>query len=204
MLVRRLLSFSTVLVLGICPLFAQSVAPDTTITTNIYGTVGPVLSGSDPLGANGGTGVLKVVASESLSPISTTATSASYRLPPGAITLTLNGTAFTTTSASKMTFTVPSQGPDYVLLNAAFQELGLTVTFAGRAALKHGSFTSAVFTHPTPFSPSPQKLVSATTATGPGTRIQYTIQGLTTVLGFSGGASNTSALDAVLPDDSDQ
>ena len=197
----RLLSFSTVLVLGICPLFAQSVAPDTTLTININGTVGPVLSGSDPLGANGGTGALTVVASESLSPIKTTATSATYALPPGAITVSIGGTTFTTTSASKAIVTIPSKGPDNLILVASVKELGLTVTVIGTAALRHGSFTSAVLTHPTTFSPSPQTLTAATSATGPGSKIKYTFLGASTVLGFAGTASDSAALDEVLPDE---
>jgi hypothetical protein len=75
MYIGRLLSFSTALVLGLCPLLAQSI-PDTTITANITGTIGKILSGSDPLALSGQSGVVTVMVSESLSPTKTTANSA--------------------------------------------------------------------------------------------------------------------------------
>lgn len=55
--------------------------------------------------------------------------------------------------------------------------------------------------HPPPFSPSPQTLTAATTASGPGSKIKYTFLGSTTVLGLNGTASDSTALDPVLPDD---
>jgi hypothetical protein len=197
----RFLSSATIFILGISPVLAQSVAPDTTLTINITGTVGPILSGSDPLGANGGSGALTVVASESLSPTSTTANSATYTLPPGAITGTVGGTTFTTTTASKMRVVLPSQGPDTVILMASVKEFGVTVTVIGTVALRHGSFPSSVLVHPTTFSPSPQTLTAATSATGPGSKIKYTLLGNSTVLGFSGTASDSAALDPVLPEE---
>lgn len=201
--IGRFLSFSAILALGTCSLLAQ-VTPDTTITINVAGTVGPLLYGTDPLLANGGTGGLRVLVSESLSPISTTATSATYRLAPGAVTLNLNGNLFTSTSAAQMTITIPSQGPDNVILNAAFAEGTISVTVSGRASLKHGSFTSAVLVHPTPF-PGPQQLTAATSPTGAGSKLTYTILGSSSSLGFSGKASDTAAADPVLPyDEADQ
>ena len=196
--VRRVLPL--LLVLGVSSLVAQSV-PDTTLTITMSGTLGPVLSGSDPLGANGQTGTLVVMASESLSPTSSTATSATYTLPPGAITVTIGTTTYTTSSKSTMKITVPPQGKDNLILTANLKEVGLTITAVGTAALRNGSFPLSVLVHPTTFQPSPQPLTAAATATGPGSKLKYTFLGSTSVLGFTGTASDNAAADAVLPQD---
>ena len=84
---RRLLSlFAAALVLGICPLMAAN------ITYTISGTLGPVLSGSDPLGANGESGILTATASTTATPTSKTKTSATYTLPQGSVTVNVGGT----------------------------------------------------------------------------------------------------------------
>src|ERR1035438_1293407 len=70
MFLRRWLVLSTaVLMLGLCPLMAA------TITYTISGTCGPVLSGSDPLGANGESGVVTAVVGTTLAPTTKTKTS---------------------------------------------------------------------------------------------------------------------------------
>jgi hypothetical protein len=188
------LLWTAVFAVAVCPLLAQ-----TTLSINVKGTVGAVLSGSDPLGASGGSGQLTVTASESLTPTSTTATSATYTLPPGAITGTVSGITFTTTSNSTMKMIFPATGPDYLVLIAVIKEFGVNIQVVGTANLKHGSYTSAVLLHPTTFTPSPQKLTSATTATGPGSKIKYTFLGSTTVLGFSGYAANSQAAVSIKP-----
>ena len=60
------------------------------------------------------------------------------------------------------------------------------------ASLAKGSFTSDVLKHPTRFTPSPQILTAATTASGPGSKVQYTdaSTNATAVFGISGTASN--------------
>src|SRR5690349_12538553 len=89
----------TVLVLG-CAVWAQSVEiaaanPAThTLIITLKGKIGPLLSGPDPLGLNGQSGTVRIVASESLSPIAHTTTSATYKLPPGAITVTAGTNKF--------------------------------------------------------------------------------------------------------------
>ena len=200
----KMLSLSTVLVLGVCPLLAQP-NPDVTLTITGVGTIGAVLSGSDPLAASGESGSVTVMAGESLSPTKTTSTSATYTLPPGAIKVVVGTTTYTTTSASSMKITLPAKGPDVLVLAANFKELGLTLSVLGTFDLKHGSFPSSVLTHPAPFKPSSQALTAATATTGAGSKIQYTFLGSTTVLGFSGAASDKAAEDPLLPeDDSDQ
>jgi hypothetical protein len=204
MYIGRLLSFSTALVLGFCPLLAQP-TPDTTITATISGTIGAILSGSDPLALSGQSGVVTVMVSESLSPTKTTSTSATYTLPPGAITLTFDTTTYTTTSASTMKITLPAKGPDVLVLTASIKDDNLTVSVVGTIDLKHESFPARVLDHPAPFKPSPQTLTAATSTASTGSKLQYTFFGSTTVLGLSGTASDTAAQDPMLPeDDSDQ
>jgi hypothetical protein len=201
MYIGRLLSFSTALVLGLCPLLAQPIS-DTTITANITGTIGDILSGSDPLGLSGKSGTVTVLVSESLSPTKPTSTSATYKLPPGAITLTFGSDTYTTTSASTMKITLPDKGPDVLVLTASIKDDKLTVSVVGTIDLKHGSFPSSVLVeHPAPFKPSPQTITAATNTTGTGSKLQYTFLGSTTVLGLSGTASDSAAQDPVLPED---
>ena len=207
MYMGRLLSFSTVFVsgvLGLCPLLAQS-NPDTTLTVTATGTIGAVLSGSDPLGASGESGMVTVMVGESLSPTKTTATSAMYTLPPGAITVMVGTVAYTTKTASSMKITLPAKGPDVVVLSANGTVLGIPVSVVVTIDLKRGSFPAPVLMHPALFRPSPQTLTAATSTTGTGSKIQYTSLGSTTVLGFSGMVSDKAAEDPLLPeDDSDQ
>ena len=194
-----------VLVLG-CTTWAQSIdiaavssrrAPATTLTITLKGTLGPVLSGSDPLGLNGQSGKVVIMASESLSPKKHTATSATYILPAGAITVTAGSNQFTTNSPSKMIINLASAADTLTIIAAGPSGLMVTDT----TSLKTGSWTTAVLKHPTVFTPSPQKVKSAKTAGGRGCKVKYTIFGTTTVLGFKGSASSSAAADPILPDD---
>lgn len=188
-----------VLAAAACSLWAQA-APDATLTITVTGLAGPVLSGPDPLGADGMSGTFKVMASESLSPTKTTAASATYTLPAGAMSVTVGGATYKTTGPSTMKI-VLGTASDNVLLSAKVEKLGITATVSGTAVLKKGSFPSAVLTHPTSFRPTPQELTAATTATGPGSKMQYTAFGSTTVLGLAGSASCSTAADEAIPDD---
>jgi hypothetical protein len=192
-----------VVVLG-CAVWAQSIeitaaSPAThTLTISIKGTIGPILSGSDPLGFDGKSGTVTVLASESLSPTKHTPTSATYTLPPGAIKVTAGSNKFTTKSPSKMIIKLTSTA-DILTLIVSDTKNGLLVT--DTTFLKAGSWTNGVLKHPGVFKPSPQKLTSATTAGGPGCQVKYTIFGSTTVLGFKGTGSSSAAVDPVLPDE---
>jgi hypothetical protein len=197
------LILAAILMLG-CAVWAQSfevatgVVPAThTLTITLKGALGPILSGSDPLGLNGQSGTVTVMASESLSPIKHTSTSATYKLPAGAITVVAGSNKFTTTSPSKMIVSLLSTADTLTLIVAGPSGLMVTDT----TFLKTGSWTTAVLKHPTVFKPSPQKLTSAKTATGPGCKVKYTIFGSTTVLGFHGTGSNSATVDPVLPDE---
>lgn len=183
---RRLLSLSVaVLVLGLCPLMAAS------ITYTISGTLGPVLAGSDPLGANGESGVLTATAGTKLTPTSTTKTTATYTLPQGAVTVDVGGTTYSTTGPATLKFSFPAAGPDTMVFTATISVDGFTGTVVGTASLAKGSFTSSILKHPQQFSPSPQTLTPAKKASGPGSKVEYTVEILgSTTLGVSGTASN--------------
>jgi hypothetical protein len=187
MLLRRrlLLLSAAVLILGLCPLMAQS------ITYTITGTLGPILSGSDPLGANGETGTLTIVAGSTLTPKSTTATTATYTLPVGAITVNIGGTVYGTTGTSTLEYSFPTAGPDKMVVTTKITDDGITGTVVGTAQLAKGSFKAAVKKHPTKFTPASQTLKAAAKAGGAGSQVKYTASILgTTVLGLAGTASN--------------
>lgn len=200
------LALIAILVLG-CTTWAQSIdvtavnssfAPAThTLTITLKGTLGPILSGSDPLGLNGQSGTVTIMASESLSPKKHTATSATYVLPAGAISVKAGSNQFTTNSPSKMIINLTSTADTFTVIAAGPSGLMVTDT----TALKTGSWTTAVLKHPTVFKPSPQKLTPAKSANGPGCKVKYTIFGSTTVLGFTGTGSNSATADPALADD---
>jgi len=202
MLRRSALVLIAVVVLG-GAVWAQSidvtaVSPAThTLTITIKGTIEPILSGSDPLGLDGKSGTIKIMASESLSPTTHTATSATYTLPAGAVTVTAGGKKFTTKSPSKMIIHLMSTADTLTLIvNGPDGAVVTDTTF-----LKTGSWTTAVLKHPGVFTPSPQTLKTATTAGGPGCKVKYTVFGSTTVLGFHGTGSSSATVDPVLPDE---
>ena len=176
---------AAVLILGLCPLMAAN------ITYTISGTLGPILSGSDPLGANGESGVLTATASSTLTPTSKTATSATYTLPVGAITVNIGGTVYGTTGTSTLKYTFPAAGPDTMVFTATVSVDGFKGTVVGTASLAKGSFTTAVTKHPQKFKPTPQTLAPAKKATGPGSKVEYTVAILgSSTLGITGTASN--------------
>ena len=175
---------------------AQSDAPPSaTLTVVVDGTAGPILQGSDPLGLNGQSATITLLASESLKPKKHTKTSATYKIPAGAITLVLDGNSYQTTAPSKMTVKLGKKA-DTVTLISSVTEDDITVTFTDTTSLAPGSWTNAVLQHPEPFAPSPQTLAS------PASKLKYASSFFgTTIVGISGTASNSDALDPVLPDD---
>jgi hypothetical protein len=189
-----------------CTAWAQSIKvggvnPAThTLTITVKGTIAPILSGSDPLRLDGQSGTVKILASESLTPSKHTATSATYTLPAGAISVTAGSNKFSTKSPSKMVINLTSTA-DTLTLIIAGQVNGVSLMVTDTNFLKAGSWTTAVLKHPGVFSPSPQKLTAAKTAGGPGCKIKYTVFGNTSVLGFSGTALNSATVDPVLPED---
>ena len=171
-----------------------------TLTITLKGTIAPLLTGSDPLGLDGVKGTVKIKVSESLTPTKHTTTSATYTLPAGAITVTAGSNKFSTKSPSKMVINLTSTADTLTLIIAGKVD-GVSLMVTDTNYLKAGSWTTTVLKHPGVFSPSPQKLTAAKTSGGPGSKIKYTVFGSTSVLGFTGTASNSSTLDPVLPDE---
>jgi hypothetical protein len=191
-----------------CTVWAQAtegaaLSPAHTLTISIHGTLGPILSGSDPAGLDGKKGAVTVLASESLKPVQHTKNSATYRLPAGAITVEVDNSKYTSPSPSNMTITLTGKA-DILALVLAISVDGQDVVITDTTYLAKGSWPMTVLKHPTVFSPSPQELKAAKTADGPGCKLKYTIDGSATVLGLSGNASSSSSADPVLPDDVDQ
>jgi len=176
----------------------SELAASKTLTVDLRGTLGPILSGSDPLGLNGQKSQLVVEASEALKPTKHTSNSATYTLPPGAITISVGSYKFQSNGSSTMVITL-AESADVVTLSGSFSQYDIQVT--GTGYLKAGSWTKSVLKHPTTFHPSPQKLKSAKTSNGPGSKVEYTFSGSATVLGFTGTASCSEALIFSFSDD---
>ena len=183
MQVRRGILLFAALILALAPLSAAG------IKYTITGTMGPVLSGSDPLGADGESGEVIALVSNTLTPTSTTATSATYSLPAGAVTVIINGTTYKS-GKSTLAYSFPPAGPDNMVFSAKVSVDGIPATVVATVALAKGSLTALVTKHPQKFKPAPQSLAPATTATGPGSKVKYTAFGNSTVLGLTGSASN--------------
>jgi hypothetical protein len=154
-----------------------------TLTITLDGTLGPVISGNDPAGLDGQSATVTVIVKESIGPYKTTASSASYHIPAGDITVSVNGSNYTSTSRSTMIVKLGHKA-DLLTLKAKLDILGHAVNVSDTSALQSGSWTSGVLQHPAPFSPSPQDLSE------PASTFTYTVFGETTVLGVAGSASN--------------
>jgi hypothetical protein len=183
-------ALSTAFLLSLSALPARAASPDANLTINISGTLDPKISGSDPAGAAGHAGALVITASESLRPTKKTKTSVTYTLPKGAVKATVAGSTYKTTKPSTMTIKIPAKGSDEIILKGTVTIDSITATIVGTVQLANGSYSKSILSHPTTFSPSPQNLTAATTKTGPGSKVQYTVLGGATLLGLSGTASN--------------
>lgn len=184
MLTRRvLLSSGLLLWLG-----APAALPAAKVLTiAISATLGPVLRGSDPLKFSGQTGSVTIQASESLAPVSHSGNSATYSVPPGAITVVFFGKPYTTTMSSGVSVKLT---PTADVLTIAYSDQSST-GYILTASLAAGSWNRMVLFHPLPFSPTPQLLTAATTAGGPGSEFTYRVSGGTmNVLGLNGSASS--------------
>jgi hypothetical protein len=161
------------------------------LTITLDGTLGPVLSGSDPAGLDGRSATVTAMASESLVPYKHTTNSASYHLPAGAIVVDVNGTDYTSTSRSSMTVKLTAKA-DILTFKSSVTIDGYKVMITDTSSLQPGSWTSAVLEHPAVFTPTPQDLTSPTS------KFKYTVFGETTVLGVTGTASNSDAADSAI------
>jgi len=185
---KRLFAFSAVVAFGLCSALAQGA--NLTITAN--GTLDPKISGSDPLGAAGGSGVVTLTISETAKPTKKTATSATYRVPAGGLVATVGSTTVKSNAPANLKFTVPRSGADIIYVSGTFTYDGIKGTITATLDLAPKSFTKAILKHPTTFSPASQALTAATTATGPGSKGSYKVFGGTTVLGLSGTVTASS------------
>jgi hypothetical protein len=165
---------------------AHQHAPKTTLTITLDGTLGPVISGSDPAGLDGDSATVTIEASESLKPCKTTSSSASYHIPAGDITVNVNGTNYTSTSKSSMIIKL-GKTADTLTFKASVDYHGVKVTVTDVSSLAVGSWTKSVLQHPTLFSPSPQDLSE------PSSNFTYTAFGEATELGVTGTASDSDA-----------
>jgi len=182
---RTVLLSSAVLLAGLCPLMAQN------ITYTFSGKLGPLLSGNDPIGANGKAGTVTAVVSTTLVPKSTTTASATYKLPAGAVKVRI-GTRTYTAEGTLLKYIFPATGPSKMVFSSKISISGIRGTIIGTVSLANHSFIARIVKqHPEKFRPSPQTLTAATSAGGAGSQIQYSATGFgTTVLGLSGSASN--------------
>jgi hypothetical protein len=159
-------------------------APKTTLTITLDGTLGPIISGNDPGGLDGQSATVTVLASESLKPYKTTATSASYHIPAGDITVNVNGTNYSSSSTSSMVVKLGKKA-DTLTLKASVDYEGFKIQVTDVSSLATGSWSKTVLQHPALFSPSPQDL------TEPASTFTYVAIGETTVLGVTGTAADS-------------
>jgi len=181
-----LLVFTAVLLSDGATLAQSEFTTAKTLTITLEGTLGPVLSGSDPAGLDGQSATVTATANESLKPYKHTANSASYRLPAGAITVDVNGVDYTSTSRSTMIVKL-TRKVDLLTFKAALKIDGFAVMVTDTSALASGSWNTGVLQHPAVFAPSPQDL------TEPSSNFKYAVFGETTVLGVGGTASDSDA-----------
>jgi len=184
---KSFLAFTAALMLGLGTLPARAADITMTISATLDS---PALSGSDPLGAAGGTGTITITIRKTLKPTAHTARSATYRLAAGTVTATVDGDTVTNPSPFTMKISFPAAGPDTLVLSGKVSEDGVTVPISATASLAKGSFTKAVLKHPQAFTPSTQNLTAPTTYPGPGSTLSYTLFGSKTVLGVTGTATD--------------
>ena len=160
------------------------VAPDTTLTITLDGTLGPVISGSDPADLDGKSATVTIEASESLKPYKTSGSSASYHIPAGDITVTVDGTNYSSTTRSSMVIKLGKKA-DTLTFKASLSYDGFKIQVSDVSSLESGSWSKSVLEHPTTFSPSPQDLSE------PSSNFTYSVLGETTKLGVTGTASDS-------------
>jgi hypothetical protein len=181
----RLLAASALFALGFSCFPARGASPDASFTISVNGSLGKVLAGSDPVGGSGKSGVIDVKVSETLSPVAHTATSATYRLPVGSVTIGGKSAGGTPTM---MKISTPAKGPVTIFCSGNVNVSGFTTHVTATVVLAHGSFPASVLKHPAPFK-SPQTLTPATRAGAVGNKVSYTAGG-TTVIALSGTISD--------------
>jgi hypothetical protein len=181
--------------MGLCPLLGQS----PTLTLTVTGTLGPVLSGPDRFGLDGRPVVFTITTSESLPPFMRKGSAVEYQPPISDVSATVAGIGFVPlvlsgfpplTLAAALTPTADIGIVSGVFSNTNDGGAGFSPV-RGTIFLEPGSWNKTVLKHMTAFSPSPQNLTAAASATGPGSKLEYNFGGAT-VLGLTGTASSSN------------
>jgi hypothetical protein len=188
----RTIGTSALLVIGILAIpgvaAAQSrnAAPASkgTVTIVLDGTLGPVISGSDPAGLDGDSATITLTVSESLKPYKLTSTSASYHISTKDIVLNVNGNQYSPSSRYTLVVNL-GKSADTLTLSGKAKIDFVPVTVSDVTSLAAGSFSKTVRKHLTTFSPSPQNLSE------PSSTFTYTALSQTTVLGVTGTAASS-------------
>src|ERR1700722_7245878 len=148
-----LLAMAVLALCGAASAQAHLHAPKKAVTITLDGTLAPIISGNDPAGLNGDSATVTIAASESLKPYKTTASSASYHIPAGDITVNVNGTNYTSTSKSSMVIKL-GKTADTLTFKASVNYHGVKISVTDVSSLAAGSWTKSVLQHPILFSPS--------------------------------------------------
>lgn len=162
----------------------RALPPAATLTIVLDGTLGPVLSGSDPAGLDGDSATITLTVSESLTPYKVTAKSASYHIPAKDIVLSVNGTDYSPSSRYNLIINL-GKTADTMTLTGKVKIEFISATVSDVSSLAAGSWSKTVRQHLVTFSPSPQNLSE------PSSQLSYTAEGEKTVLGVTGTIANS-------------
>jgi hypothetical protein len=169
-------------ILALALLSAASARPARagTISFDITGTLGPVLSGIDPLKFAGQTFTASGSLDESTPPAGTTADSATYDIPGGILislgAVTLNG--FNTA----LTLTAPPSGPDTMFLEFSVTELSFTPDVMAILSLPEGTLNGTGLQN---FSASVSQ---------PDSSLTFVLPGVSTVITGTLGVTGTASM----------
>jgi hypothetical protein len=197
---RRLGSFLTLFVLIVC--ISGVAQAGSVLNFSGGGTLGPLISGTDPLMVVGQPVTFTGTISESLNPTACPAgvtASVCYTLPAGTLMGQIgNQPPFTTTAASTLALTIPGgSANDYLEIVFSAFSSPITAVFQ----LAPNSFDSGGLIHPEAFVPSPQSIAPPTGAppsTANGSYVTYCLLGIlcssnTTIVGITGSTSLSAA-----------
>jgi len=130
------------------------------LTYGVSGSFGSVISGSDPLDLHDHIAEMHAMTQTTATPISTTAYSATYSLPAGAVYLLFGNYSYYSSANWNMTITLGSSGDTLVLSGPGPTGTVLAGTaFKWTIPLLPGSWKKSVLSHPAlPFPPQRMNL----------------------------------------------
>jgi uncharacterized repeat protein (TIGR03803 family) len=183
-------------------IFASAATARASLTLDFTatGTLGPVLSGSDPFALNGSafafTGFIDESATPTACPTGLPITpTVCYTIPANQLTGQV-GVLPPVTIATPSLLAVVASKTSNDALEIQFSAIGLSVTAI--LQLAPGSFPPSILQHPIPFKPSPQALAAATSVPPPinGSSAQYCVGACSpsseTWLGITGNTSSNA------------